>query len=553
MKLDPNILSRLMTTLFLLQEDVIQELQTDTKEELDIADSIIPSLFSSLIFATSLLLLVACISCVNKQQGEITGSQAKEGDQQNVSFQKFLRQNGISIANQFDNEYEQLQAGNFYTNHYYNLTIDFPDHWDIDRGPHEYSVIRAFEADSGISFTLAVIPEPFKSAEGSENNRNTMEHLKSITNGDPVSFYRDQLTKQSGVTPEDLSVKDVKIGRYQFLGPIYRIKQQFPSGTIYYMRILTLNTTLFNNAYSVSYSAPDGYFNMNILESVLNRFQVIAPSIGYNINKDEVAPANVGDVKLPAPNIGAFSNDRNQDEDFLKKIYTSGSFENKASFDQFKADMLFYPELRKRVYKDFGYDKQQTFKEFEKKIGIDPDFLPPLPIYDQNTTPVVVPNPGHDKSALREFYRLDDQGYLAEKRAADVLNTPGDVLTVAKANVFRIDKDLKLKGEPEYSFEALGNYLQQARLISDRSRMRLKILYSVFYDESEIDKIVDTYTAMMLMGQIREANEFLLKYPALSKDPNVENVYVANQRLRDVSLAEHHVRKKYTGSADQIK
>jgi hypothetical protein len=228
-----------------------------------------------IIIPVILSLLICDSSCVKRHNGDTVESQENKTSKPDLSFQKLLRQKGIPLSEQFNNDFEQLQPGNLYTNHYYNLTIDFPNHWKTDRGPHEYSVIRAFEADSGISITLGVIPEPIKLDENASKKRNTMEYLNPISHGDPARFYRESLEKQSGITIEDLNVKDLKIGHYEFIGPVYRVRQQFPSGTIYYMKIITLQTTLFNNAFSISYSAPEDFFDQGVLESVLNRFQVI--------------------------------------------------------------------------------------------------------------------------------------------------------------------------------------------------------------------------------------------------------------------------------------
>jgi hypothetical protein len=535
------------TISFLLKEKFDKIFHIDTKEIAEIPNSPRGSNFSGAILSSILLLCIAIVSCDNPQVNEKRDIQDFKNSPLDISFQKFLRQNGVQISNLFDNDFEQLQPGNLYTNHFYRLTIDFPNHWQIDRGPHEYSVVRAFEADSGISITLAVIPEPIKLEEGSIKNRNTMEHLNSITNGDPENFFRAQLKKQADITPEELSIKDFKIGRYQFIGPTYKIMQQFPSGTTYYMRIITLNTVLFNNAYSISYSAPEDYFNIGVLESVLNRFQVIAPLSSDKNRNESLSSDHVENAQLAPAKDNSNLPDPYFNEEFIKHIYKTGTFSTMGSFDKFKEDMMSSRALRQKVFTSLGYDTKQTFEEFEKNLGIDPDYLPPLPIYDENTVPFIVPNPGQNISALRDFYKYDDQGYLDEKKAAEILNTPGDVLTVAKANTFLIDRKLKVKTDPEFSIEALGKYMLHAKLISERSRKRLKILYQSKYNESEIDKIADTYTAFLLLGRDKDAKEFLVKYPELLNDPNIDNVFVANQRLRDVSLAEHHIYKKHPG------
>ena len=76
----------------------------------------------------------------------------------NTSFKEFLKEKGIDMDINVKNKYETLLPNNLYSNHYYNVTTNFPDYWEHDRGVAENTIFRAFEKDSGLSIILNVIP-----------------------------------------------------------------------------------------------------------------------------------------------------------------------------------------------------------------------------------------------------------------------------------------------------------------------------------------------------------------------------------------------------------
>jgi hypothetical protein len=57
---------------------------------------------------------------------------------------------------------------NTYSNFIHMVGINLPDHWTLDHGLSEHSIVRGFELDTGITFSLNVIPvdEKFPDAKG---------------------------------------------------------------------------------------------------------------------------------------------------------------------------------------------------------------------------------------------------------------------------------------------------------------------------------------------------------------------------------------------------
>lgn len=198
-----------------------------------------------------------------------------------ISFKKYLTKVGILANSPMQNEYESLQSGNLYSNYYFNLTIDLPDHWEVDRGVSEYTLIRAFQSDSGITIHLNVQPllDKFEKKDGS--NPNTLSHWDSLHNGDYAGAITYLLKSQGGADIEDLTISETKIGVNEFIVTTYRFKQYYDNEE-YYMKTSTYQSVMFNTTYTVSYSAPEFIFDTNIVLSVLNRFKVLNPKFGHS-------------------------------------------------------------------------------------------------------------------------------------------------------------------------------------------------------------------------------------------------------------------------------
>lgn len=197
----------------------------------------------------------------------------------NISFKKHLSEVGIPLSSPIQNEYESLQPGNLYSNQYFNLTIDLPNDWDVDRGISEYTIIRAYQADLGLTIHLNVQPllDKFDRMDGT--NPNTISYWNSLHNGDYKASMTHLLKSQGGIEAEDLTLTEIKIGTNDFVVTTYRNKQYYEDEP-YYMKTSTYQSIMFNTTYTVSYSAPDILFDTLLIINVLNRFKVLNPKLG---------------------------------------------------------------------------------------------------------------------------------------------------------------------------------------------------------------------------------------------------------------------------------
>lgn len=267
-------------------------------------------------------------------------------------------------------------------------------------------------------------------------------------------------------------------------------------------------------------------------------------------------------------------------EELLLEIFNNKGYNTGGSFDDFKKSMMDSPDLRRAVY-DKDFTTGGSYDDFEKAIGVNGG-LPPLPANTKGpigvSRPPVMANPGMDNDKLKDYYQVD-RGKLSsimltptgdrpsmrvneqalaelekgakterEKKAADWLNRPGDVLTKSKeiySTEFNKKKEKYSKdpqiADAEFSFEALGHYRKNAELVYDRSKERLRLLYSDRYTPEKIDDLIDTHTALLLMGKTEAANKMVAENPDLFSDPNANNIYAAARDLRDASLADSHV------------
>lgn len=262
-------------------------------------------------------------------------------------------------------------------------------------------------------------------------------------------------------------------------------------------------------------------------------------------------------------------------DDLLKGIWTANGYDKKGPYEKFKADMLSNPELRLGVFTSAGYDKKGPYDKFEKDIGVvTQQGIPELPIHQKGPVgvarPGVMANPGMDNGKLSGFYKNKPgefggsagvgaapppESYAkaadinSETKAAELINKQGNVLDNARSIYTNIgNKEAKYSKDPqianaEFSFEALAHYKENAQLVSKRSRERLGLLYSDKYTKPEIENAINTYAALSLMGRIEEATAYIKKYPELASDPNLNNIFTANQRMREVEVAKSHVIK----------
>jgi hypothetical protein len=96
---------------------------------------------------TILLFAILLMSCKSKEESESKLSFPTED-----SFkEKLNKDEGLKSQILFD------EKSKIYTNNLYNISMDFPDNWEVDMGTSENSLVRGVQKDSGITFIVVPI------------------------------------------------------------------------------------------------------------------------------------------------------------------------------------------------------------------------------------------------------------------------------------------------------------------------------------------------------------------------------------------------------------
>ena len=190
-----------------------------------------------------------------------------------VPFKSFLKSKGISMDINIQNQYETFQPGNKYSNHYFNVVTDFPDNWEVDRGMSEYSLLRAYQADSALSLAISAVPTESEN-EGSNTFNNPLDRMNSMANGDYESFLLDQLKKNTSSDIYDFQLSEEKIRSDNFLVNSYKYDETVDNMAIPFYSI-SYQTILWNVVYTIGYSGPLAFYDQSVIDEVLDRTNFI--------------------------------------------------------------------------------------------------------------------------------------------------------------------------------------------------------------------------------------------------------------------------------------
>ena len=142
----------------------------------------------------AIITLLAASSCMQHSNSDsIVQLKAK------LPFKAFLKSKKLSIEVEIPNEYETLQKGNKYANHYFGLATIFPGEWKIDRGASEFTLLRAYDEQK--STTLSLIAVPFDisdSLKAEENQRKFSESPLRVMNSTANGNYEKKLLNEIG-------------------------------------------------------------------------------------------------------------------------------------------------------------------------------------------------------------------------------------------------------------------------------------------------------------------------------------------------------------------
>ena len=184
------------------------------------------------------------------------------------TFKNYLKENDISMDIKVGNIYETIQPGNKYSNHYFNVTTDFPDTWEIDRGMSEHAIFRAFNADSALSIHISAVPMDFSSFNDPE--KSLLEKMNSISNGNYKMFLLNEIKKNVPGNISEFEVNEEIIRSNKFIVTSYTYEEQYDNYIIPgYAK--SYSTSVGNVLYTIGYTCPKVFFNQRMIDQVLDR------------------------------------------------------------------------------------------------------------------------------------------------------------------------------------------------------------------------------------------------------------------------------------------
>ena len=201
-----------------------------------------------------------------------------------IGFKQWLKEKGHSMDIGVNNPYETFQPGNLYSNHYYNLVVDFPNTWTPDRGAGRYSLFRTVQEDSALSVSLIVtsanVTGSEKSKMSAEDRAQMEEHPYDFQNDripeGLMSYMQRQLRIASGIEPEDMKFEERRMGRLVFLVTTYRNKEWLDD-IEYYRMTETWATSKWGNAYTLVFSGPEIFYDPSLMAAIANKAQFMNP------------------------------------------------------------------------------------------------------------------------------------------------------------------------------------------------------------------------------------------------------------------------------------
>jgi len=184
-----------------------------------------------------------------------------------MTWKQFLKHNGIAIDGFDKNEFESIGSGNNYTNHYYHVTSDFPDDWEIDRGNAEHTIFRASVVDKAVSLSLNVVPD--QKIEEKKFLNAPLQHMNELSKGnDYHTAFREALNYMGGVNATNIIISERTIRSRNHLKITYNYYEETDDLKILF-KSCSYQTMAFNLIYTYTYSAPEIYYEEATIDDVV--------------------------------------------------------------------------------------------------------------------------------------------------------------------------------------------------------------------------------------------------------------------------------------------
>jgi hypothetical protein len=213
-----------------------------------------------------LITIIIAASCVEKTKSDYK-IKAK------LPFKTFLKNKKIPVDIDQPNEFETIQPGNKYTNHYFGVTTAFPKDWKHDRGSSIFTLIRAFDEQKSSTLTLLAIPiEIGDSTKAKEHQKiyreSPLKAMNSTAKGDFSKKLFDEITLSTNSKISNFKINEEWVSTTHYLTYEYEFEEKY-EGTTFAFKAVGYQVILWGINYSFGYIAPVKYFNNNLLRQTL--------------------------------------------------------------------------------------------------------------------------------------------------------------------------------------------------------------------------------------------------------------------------------------------
>lgn len=219
---------------------------------------------------SAIFIFIFITSCFNSKN-----SNSIETHSSKLPFKAFLKIKNLPVDIEISNEFETIQKGNKYANHYFGVATILPFSWKIDRGVSQFTLIRAFNEEESSSISLMAIP--LKVSEGLRSidlqkqfQESPLRTMNSISNGN----FRNKLFNEIS-TSTNTEILNFKLGE-DFISTTNYLKFEYEyvekSGVYSFdFKTVGYQVVLWGVNYTFSYTAPMIYFNESLIKrSLLN-------------------------------------------------------------------------------------------------------------------------------------------------------------------------------------------------------------------------------------------------------------------------------------------
>jgi hypothetical protein len=181
------------------------------------------------IFILIIASITICSCANNTNSNNITESK--------LPFKTYLKTRKLSVDIETPNEFETIQKGNLYSNHYFGVSTNLPDNWKLDRGNSIFTLIRAYDDQNSSSISLMAIPVEIADATKQDEyqkkyNESPLKTMNEASNGDFRKKMLDEISAKTNSKISNFKLNEKWVSTTHYLTYEYEFEEKFEEFSI---------------------------------------------------------------------------------------------------------------------------------------------------------------------------------------------------------------------------------------------------------------------------------------------------------------------------------